>query len=242
MTPAAAATASSLATLLVALGTAPAWAADPLLAPGRDPGGTAVAVITRGIDYTRPDLARVLARDGEGEAIAWDTVDGDRRPFAKDDRETDFALAAAREGAVRLVPVRTLPTDTASLAKAIAFAASTPARIVVVALEREAPGDKEVPGALPVVIAAAKRFEAVLFAISLPTPTPEEKSAAAVTPNLALFDSANHPDAAPDAVAVAFGCGGGEPANSTGADLERALLERLERTLPGCKPKAGGPQ
>lgn len=112
----------------------------PPLPPGRDPGGIAVALIGTGIDYTQAALARQLARDGEGEPIGWDVVDRDRLPFDKAGGETrpdwggdGTALCGllAADG-VRLVPVRVDPADPASLARGLAFAAQTPARIVLV--------------------------------------------------------------------------------------------------------------
>ncbi len=69
--------------LAAALAATPALAADPPVPIGQDPGGTAVAIISTGIDYTIPEIAKSLARDGEGEIIAWDFVDGDNRPYAK---------------------------------------------------------------------------------------------------------------------------------------------------------------
>jgi hypothetical protein len=68
---------------LLASGAAMAAPADPPVPPGRDPGGVAVAIIGPGVDYTQPDIAARLARDGEGEIIGWDFVDNDRRPFEK---------------------------------------------------------------------------------------------------------------------------------------------------------------
>ena len=53
----------------------------PPLPPGRDPGGMAIALVTTGIDYTVPEVAQRLARDGEGELIGWDLEDQDRKPF-----------------------------------------------------------------------------------------------------------------------------------------------------------------
>jgi hypothetical protein len=117
--------------------------ADPRIPPARDPGGVAIALLTTGLDYTQPDIAAVLARDGEGEPIAWDLVDGDARPFLPSPNATPpaaggdgtllmHALAAGTKGAVRIVPVRIDPMRPAMLAQALAFVARTPARIVVV--------------------------------------------------------------------------------------------------------------
>ena len=112
----------------------------PPLPPGRDPGGVAIALVTTGIDYTVPEVAQRLARDGEGELIGWDLEDQDRKPFdrskggARPEWGGDGTLiASVLSGGrrVRLVPVRVDPRDAASLARAIVFVAQTPARVVV---------------------------------------------------------------------------------------------------------------
>jgi len=119
-----------------------AQAKKPPLPPGRDPGGVAIALLTTGIDYTVPDIARRLARDGEGELIGFDLADNDNRPFGDGRVQTPAhwggdgtALATnildPTIGA-RLVPVRVDPRDPASLARAVAFVARTPARVMVV--------------------------------------------------------------------------------------------------------------
>src|SRR5262245_7664271 len=114
----------------------------PPLPPGRDPGGVAIALLTTGIDYTLSNVARGLARDGEGELIGFDLVDRDNRPFGDSSRAqtpphwggdgTTLAgnILDPTIGA-RLVPVRVDPREPASLARAVAFIARTPARIVV---------------------------------------------------------------------------------------------------------------
>jgi hypothetical protein len=112
--------------------------------PGRDPGGVAVALLSSGIDYTVPEIANRLARDGEGEIIAWDFIDNDNRPFDVTGRQTPpnrggnatdlvayMANAVARSRA-RIVLVRADPADPATLARAVAFVARTPARVVAV--------------------------------------------------------------------------------------------------------------
>jgi hypothetical protein len=117
---------------------APAEVRKPPLPPGRDPGGVAVALFTTGIDYTDPEVAARLARDGEGELIGWDAADADNRPFAARGSTANWGgdgtlLARALGGpGRRLVAVRVSPTDPASLARAVAFIAATPARIAVV--------------------------------------------------------------------------------------------------------------
>jgi hypothetical protein len=134
---------------------APAWAADPPVPAGKDPGGAAVALITAGIDYTLPEIARALARDGEGELIGWDFVDNDRRPFAPSQDKTPAnagggettqgtALAKLLAGSsMRLVPVRVDAADPLSLARAAAFVARTPARVAILPEWSERPEDWE---------------------------------------------------------------------------------------------------
>ena len=158
-----------------------ASAGDPKVPPGQDPGGTAVALIAGGIDYTSDKIAPRLARDGEGELIGWDVVDNDRTPFAasggaggngskaatvapsdqssKDDTNlATLLLSAYAKG--RLVPVRTPTGDAQALAKAIAFVAGTPARIVAIAEPLDS-----APLRL-VVRQAAERFRDHLFVVA----------------------------------------------------------------------------
>jgi hypothetical protein len=108
--------------------------------PGLDPGGVAIAILSTGIDYTLPDIAQRLARDGEGELIGWDLIDRDNRPFNPNAAETPAAWGGDGNALIRaigvpgrrVVPVRIDVRDPVSLAKAAAFVAQTPARIVVV--------------------------------------------------------------------------------------------------------------
>jgi hypothetical protein len=112
----------------------------PKLPPGSDPGGVAIAILSTGIDYTASDIAQRLARDGEGELIGWDLIDRDNRPFKPKAAETppawggdgDALIRAVGVPGRRVVPVRIDVRDPMSLAKAAAFVAQTPARIVVV--------------------------------------------------------------------------------------------------------------
>lgn len=127
----------AVATLLFS-GIACAQSRDPRLPPGTDPGGAAIALVSTGIDYTNPAVAKLLARDGEGDLIGWDFVDGDNRPFdvtggkAPPHQGGDgTALARMAAGFTRIVPIRVDPSNPAHLANAIAFASRTPARVVV---------------------------------------------------------------------------------------------------------------
>jgi hypothetical protein len=214
-------------------------AGDPKLAPGRDPGGVAVAVLADGFDTTRPDVAPVLARDGEGEAIAWDAVDGDHQPYARAGAGAGTAslLAAVAAGGVRIVPVRVATGDAASLAKGVAFAQSTPARIVVVDLSDQ---DRR---RLDVLVAAAQRFLAVLFVVSVPGVTAEETKVVDRAANLVLLDSKDNAQAAGRAIAAALGCSRGDLPGTTGAELKRGLLRRLDAPpSAACEPEAAQPQ
>lgn len=128
------------AMMIVTLGgVAGAQENKPPVPPGRDPGGVAMALLGTGIDYTLPQIAQRLARDGEGELIGWDLEDRDRRPYdsSRGDTRPEWggdgtAIAGFLGGeGVRLVPVRVNPADPAALARAIAFVAQTPARVAI---------------------------------------------------------------------------------------------------------------
>lgn len=126
-----------LAALLVATSSVCATA-KPRVPPGTDPGGLAIAIIGSGLDYTRPEIASRLARDGEGEPIAWDFHDMDRSPYepaaagaaSAPGTATAKALLAERPDA-RIVPLR-VKGDGKSLAGAAYFASKSPARMVLV--------------------------------------------------------------------------------------------------------------
>ena len=109
-----------------------ALAADkPPVPAGRDPGGVAIAIIGPGFDYTVPALAARLARDGEGEIIGWDFIHNDRRPFEAATASPSPARILAREPGVRLVIARVDIANRDMAAKAIGWAARSPARIVL---------------------------------------------------------------------------------------------------------------
>lgn len=123
--------------LAVSLLAAPAVsAADPKVPPAVESGNRVpIAILTAGFDYTRPEIAARLARDGEGEIIAWDVMGEDRFPFdAAGDTELMTALASDLPEAapVSLLAVKVDVRDPVSLAKGLAFVARTPARTVMV--------------------------------------------------------------------------------------------------------------
>src|SRR5215510_6449994 len=108
-------TIAGLSAMLVLAGVAQAQVKKPPLPPGRDPGGVAVALIASGVDYTLPEVARGLARDGEGDLIGFDSLDNDNRPFG-DGGGTRVAVALLDKATgARLAPVRATLQDPASL-------------------------------------------------------------------------------------------------------------------------------
>ncbi len=152
--------------LCLTFATATAQDQRPKVPPGRDPGGVAVALISTGIDYTLPAIAARLARDGEGEIIAWDFESNDNRPFDRSKGNspaewggdaTAIASVILTDPGVRLVAVRIVQTDVVSIARAAAFLAQTPARVAVVPMWSSRKQDWE-----PFAQAAAN-FKHVLF-------------------------------------------------------------------------------
>lgn len=152
--------------LCLTITAATAQDASPKAPPGRDPGGVAIALFSTGIDYTLPAIAARLARDGEGEIIARDFESGDARPFDKSKGSspaawggdaTAIANAILQEPVARLVAVRVVPEDPASLARAIVFLSQTPARVAVVPMGSSRKQDWE-----PFAQAAA-HFKDILF-------------------------------------------------------------------------------
>lgn len=148
---------------------------DPKVPPGRDPSGVPVAIIGPGIDYLAPGAAQKLARDGEGEIIGWDFIDGDMRPYegpitCSDGAGCDAGAALgssasqvflAEADRSRLIVLRTKDGDRAHFASAVAFTAKSPARIVP-AFTADA------TGAGPdwdMIIQAARRFSNLLFIV-----------------------------------------------------------------------------
>jgi hypothetical protein len=140
----------------------------PVLPPGRDPGGVAVALLSSGVDYTLADLARWLARDGEGELIGWDFADNDLRPFERNGQATPAALGgnatslALKIAGVgkRIIPVRIDAGAPLALARAVAFIARTPAKVAVVPIWRGRAADWQAFGQ------AASHTPNVLFIIA----------------------------------------------------------------------------
>lgn len=203
---------------------AQAQARKPRLPPGRDPGGAAVAVAATGFDYTRPEVARVLARDGEGDLVGWDLVTGDNRPHSSvDDGTTALAGRIAAPGARRIVPIRIDPAQPSMLAAAVAFTARTPARMLVVAVTVTD------PARWSALADAAARHPQLLIVVVARGETASSPQSAA-PPNLLRIGTA----AAGLDMTV-----GGAAADATVHDLLAAVLpapERCERPLRGGAP------
>ena len=102
----------------------------PPVPPGPPTRGFAVALLSDGIDYTRPGIAAKLARDGEGEIVGWDVVDDDRRPFLRDGPATRMVEIAP----VLVAPYRLETASVASWTKALQALARSPARVAVLAV------------------------------------------------------------------------------------------------------------
>lgn len=154
------------AVLVAALAATGAFAksAKPKVPPGTDPGGTAIALIAYGVDYTDLEIAPRLARDGEGDIIGWDFVAGDNRPYAASaengvdgTRLAKLILSAYARG--RLVPVRVASSDSALFAQALRFVMQSPARIVAIPIWNARPEIADMLGA------AAAQAPGTLFVI-----------------------------------------------------------------------------
>jgi hypothetical protein len=143
--------------------------AKPPVPPGRDPGGVMVALIGSGIDYTRPDIAPRLARDGEGYLVGWDFIDGDRSPFLPPLRHGDGSVSEhqataaaqiilAEAPAARLGAFRVRLADLATTARATSAIAAGPARVVLVVADGDLTAD-----IMGLLAEAARRFPRLLI-------------------------------------------------------------------------------
>lgn len=126
--------------LLASLAATSPAAAKPRVPIGTDPGGSAIAIIGSGVDYTRPEIAARLARDGEGELVGWDSRDTDRAPYeppaatgAPGPGTAAASLLITETRATRLVVLAPKP-DAVSLGQAAYFVLRSPARIALVTL------------------------------------------------------------------------------------------------------------
>jgi len=163
--------------------------AKPSVPAGRDPGGIAVALIDTGVNYTLPEIASRLARDGEGQIIGYDFQDEDARPFDAKPRKKP-SLNGSRPGTpeprgaqnarrrplrhgttvasillqeakgLRLIPLRYKAGDPTAFSRIVHFISQTPARIVSMSLGGAKRDDWQ-PFAK-----AARHFKDLLFIVS----------------------------------------------------------------------------
>ena len=202
--------------------TAAVAAEKPRVPPGRDPGGVAIAIIGPGVDYTQARVAKRLARDGEGEIVGFDLIDGDRRPYAVDVAEIESAahhrfVLHLLEPQVpsRLAVFRANSDDRLSLAQAISLVAKTPARIVFLA-----GGFPESPVPdFEFLAAASKQFPELLFIV--PAGDQAEKLDAPgreTLPNAVVVSASGSGSDVP-ALFPQTGAYPGKPNQGTGVDL-----------------------
>jgi hypothetical protein len=116
------------AAIALILSASAAMAQAPPIAPAKPVAGFAVAFMTVGIDYTQPDVAVKLARDGEGEAIAWSAMTLTPRPFLR--LGPDDALV--RLSPVLIAPIQIDPAADETWSHAMAFLARSPLRVAVI--------------------------------------------------------------------------------------------------------------
>ena len=115
--------------LLTVCAGATAQTVKPKVPAGIDPGGLGIALITHGVDYTKPAVAARLARDGEGDLVGADLVDGTQRPFAANNALDDILVALAPG---RVIPMRVGEgRQLGSFEPGLVFLKQTATRVVV---------------------------------------------------------------------------------------------------------------
>ena len=170
--------------LIIAVAAGARATSEPAVPAGLDPGGVAIALLGSGVDYTRVEIAGALARDGEGDPIAWDFTDNDIVPYAAAGPGTEDAAYLAGAGAgIRLVIVKEPAANPAAIGHMAAFTIRTPARIVV--WPDGAPNRRD----WPVLFQAAQRFADRLFIV--PAPDTEQSAKAHPTGNIVFAAGAN---------------------------------------------------
>ena len=167
--------------IFLSIGMQASLASEPKVPAGLDPGGVAIALLGDGIDYTKPAIAKRLARDGEGDLIAWDFVDNDIRPYAQTSQTTvDAEYIITASDKVSLVILKEpAGNNTAAIGHMSTFVVRTPARII--AWPDGRPGRPE----WQVLFQAAQRFKDRLFIV----PGPARKGDAAKAGDNIVFAS-----------------------------------------------------
>ena len=177
-----------LATSLAQPSPAQTPASKPRIPPGVPSTGFAVALLSTGIDYTKPHVLERIVRDGEGEIVGWDAVDEDRRPYLASPNDTAIrhggdATRLIQGWPMRFVHVRVAPDRPETVARAIAFVARSPARIVVVPM---AAGDPVITEAVRV---GARSAPHLLFIVAAGETGAGAPSAAISEPNVLVVDT-----------------------------------------------------
>ena len=159
--------------LLLLIQSVPGSASEPKVPAGLDPGGFAIALLGDGIDYTKPVIAQRLARDGEGDLIAWDFVDNDIRPYAEASRSTaDAEHIIAASTKVALIIIREPADQRAAIGHMATFVIRTPARVIAWPDGRSERQDWDV------LFQAAERFKDRLFVVPGPARQSDAERAA----------------------------------------------------------------
>lgn len=230
----------ALAAALLLTVAAAAASSKPKVPAGVDPGGIAVALVGNGVDYTRPAIARRLARDGEGEIVGWDFVAADRLPWSPSTGAADATLAEKLAGIerLRLIPLKIALDGPDPIAKAIGYAARAGARIIIVE-----PIVHE-QGALAVVAAAAARFSHIAFIaarVGTAAPPPDAATEALIVGTAG--DIAVDGEVTAGAIIAAVlrelpACVATGAAIATHPKLRR-ILSSLELSAPSPHPRSG---
>jgi len=217
------------------------YAADPKVPAGRDPGGVAVAIVGGGLDYRRETMASRLARDGEGELIGWDFVDGDRHPFAASGGVDPVAAVIVTASKARLVPVRVAAASEPQIVQALRLLDETPTRIVVLAAA-------VAPIARSNLAAASRQLGRMLMVVParIVGPMPAAVSSSEDAAGL-LVVSASGNDRQADLIVEPGSASGANPSSSAPVaahpgDLAAAQVAALAARLATVDPALAGPR
>ncbi len=117
---------------------------DPVVPPGKDPGGVLVALVDAGVNYLLPEVGERLARDSSGDILGYDYWDQDPRPFDANPARSPFfpqrhgtrtaTLLLSEAPGARLVPYRYPRPDMSRMADLVSDAARKGVRIVNLSL------------------------------------------------------------------------------------------------------------
>jgi hypothetical protein len=215
-------------------------AADPKVPAGHDPGGIAVAIVGGGLDYRSDATASRLARDGEGELIGWDFVDGDRHPFAASGGMDPVAAIVMAASTARIVPVRVATDSEPQIVQALRLLDETPTRIVVLAAA-------VAPIARSNLAAASRQLGRMLMVVParMVAPTPAAASSPEDAAGLLVVSGSGTDRQADVTVELRSAPGAGTSSSATVAahpdDLAAARVAALAARLATLGPISAGP-